>query len=345
MIMSRHSVHRPLPAHGGSFTQVEHLFPCAQEEWIDLSTGINPWPYPIPQLSETVWRRLPDDRDMQALYTAARLYYQLPKHAHLVASAGSQTLIQVLPSLMKPTSCAIASPTYSEHALCWQRACHRVHTMDITENSLLKTQCPVVIVTNPNNPTGHRIKKHVLHSIRDRIARQNGLLIVDEAFSDGDPEVSIAKEGGTQGLIILRSFGKFFGLAGLRLGFAITTAKIASKLTQILGPWPISGPAIAIGTQAYQDTTWITQTRKKLSFAAQAFDRFLQHYNINIIGGTSLFRLIHMHKASEFFERCCRRGILLRCFTDHPLWLRIALPQNSSVQQRLRDVLKDMQRL
>ncbi|HYD06243.1 MAG TPA: aminotransferase class I/II-fold pyridoxal phosphate-dependent enzyme, partial [Reyranella sp.] len=199
--------------HGGDLGEVIRRFPGAPRPWIDLSTGINPVPYPVPPLSDAAWTRLPSRADEEALIEAAMTRYRVPSRRMIVAAPGTQALIQILPRLLPPSRVAIVGPTYEEHQTCWRRAGHEVHIVPMLQDS------DVVVLVNPDNPTGR------LYSPKE-LAYIAGFLVVDEAFIDFLPrEASVAGRNA----VVLRSFGKTYGLAGLRLGFAIAPVHIAAR--------------------------------------------------------------------------------------------------------------------
>ena len=324
------------PKHGGSIAEIETIFGSPAQEWLDLSTAINPWPYPISSLPDSVWHRLPEVSHLMTTVDVVRSYSQTPKEAGIIAAPGSQAVIQLLPRLIAPTSVAIIGPTYCEHQYCWNMAGH--HTVIVHEPKHFDrviTDYKIVIVTNPNNPTGRTIDSDTLLWVTKKMAENNGLLVVDEAFADIDPHSSMAPYAGQEALIIIRSFGKFFGLAGLRLGFAITTQELAKRLRTAFGPWAVSGPALAIAQQAYQDDLWIQNTRTHLRTAAHTLDTLLAQHRLCVIGGTSLFRLIQTPDARALFTKTCYAGIMLRGFEGHPTWLRVGLPPHSDALERL----------
>ncbi|HKO07655.1 MAG TPA: threonine-phosphate decarboxylase CobD, partial [Alphaproteobacteria bacterium] len=264
----------PLAAHGGDLARVAEAAGAFAGAWLDLSTGINPWPYPVESLPASLWARLPGERLDERLRKAAQRYYGAP-HADCVAPApGSQALIQWLPHLCASARVAVLGPTYSEHAAQWSAAGHRVETWGELA-ALAESGADVAVVANPNNPDGRRLAPASLVALADRLAARGGWLVVDEAFADVTPELSLAREVMRPGLILLRSFGKFFGLAGIRLGFALAAPAIATRLCARLGPWAVSGPALAVGAKALADAAWIEQTRRRLEKAAKRLDTIL----------------------------------------------------------------------
>jgi cobalamin biosynthesis protein CobC len=318
--------------HGGDLSAARLKFPDAPEPFLDLSTGINPVPYPVPSLADEVFARLPDVAAMAGLAAAAATFYGAPSPAHVVAAPGTQLLLPLVSGLVRPGRAVVLSPTYNEHARCAALAGHRVtETRDITALG----EADLAIITCPNNPDGRIVERDVLLALATKLRSRGGLLVVDQAFMDVGP--SIASLGGEalRNIIVLRSFGKFFGLAGLRLGFALLDPQLALRLSTLLGPWPVSGPALAIGTKALADTPWIEQTRHHLAQAAERLDAVLRRTRLEVIGGTSLFRLVHTPAAAALFRHLGQAGILVRIFSDNPGWLRFGLPADETSWRRL----------
>jgi cobalamin biosynthesis protein CobC len=322
--------------HGGDIAAARRLFADAPEPFVDLSTGINPYSYPLPQLPVDVFARLPDS-DMLAATTAtaARAYGALSA-AHVVAAPGTQILLPLVATLVRPGRAAIVAPTYSEHARAAVLAGHQV--VEIADLDALGTvpDAALVVVTNPNNPDGRLFERHDLMMLAKRVEARRGLLVVDEAFMDvGPPNVSLAGDvSGT--VVVLRSFGKFFGLAGIRLGFALAAPRLARRLATKLGPWAVSGPALAVGARALADVTWMEDSRRRLATQATRLDAILAGAGLEIIGGTLLFRLVRTDAAAELFEHLGRAGILVRLFPQHPSWLRFGLPAAEQDWNRLK---------
>ena len=326
---------QPLMRHGGDIAWAERRFGRPAAGWLDLSTGINPVPYPVPPLPGELWTRLPTAADEGALRSAAAMAYGAPGAACVAAAPGSQSLIQLLPRLRPPGSVAVLTPTYGEHAICWTAAGHRV-----AEASDLQAPADVVVVTNPNNPDGRRLPPDRLVTRARELASTGGWLVVDEAFADVAPELSVAAAADAPGLVVLRSFGKFFGLGGLRLGFALAEPRLAGLIRDALGSWAVAGPALAIGRQALADEDWVRKTRVRLKTSAKRLDDLLSEAGLEIVGGTDLFRLGRLQAAADLFEGLGRRGILVRPFADRPDRLRFGLPGDAAAWSRLEQAVE-----
>jgi cobalamin biosynthetic protein CobC len=319
--------------HGGDLAAARQMFPNAPEPIIDLSTGINPHPYPLPAVPEQVFARLPDRVALRRLAGIAARVYGAPSADCVVPAPGVQMLLPMVARLASPGRAAILAPTYAEHFRAAALAGHAA--AEVTDIAQLE-DAKLAVVVNPNNPDGRIVPKQALLRIAGALSRHQGILVVDEAFADVvPPEVSLAGETMYDNIVVLRSFGKFFGLAGLRLGFALAAPVIARQIERLLGPWPVSGPAILIGERALADEPWKATTLKRLSEAAQKLDRLLVRSGLEIIGGTSLYRLARSPNSHALFEHFGRAGIFVRCFAEHPTWLRWGLPRAEQDWQRL----------
>jgi cobalamin biosynthesis protein CobC len=319
-----------IPDHGGGLARAMARF-GAGADWLDLSTGINPWPYPVPEIPAASWQLLPDDDALAALKAAARGFYGTGPDAPIAAAPGSQALIQLLPRLLPPGAVTVIGPSYAEHARCWRLAGHSV-----SETSELEAAAtPVLVVVNPNNPDGRRWSSEALLAAARQRAGTGGLVVVDEAFAEVVPGLSLAAAAGRPGLVVLRSVGKFFGLAGLRLGFALGPAELVERIEDALGPWAVSGPALTVGRAALADAGWASATRARLAAAAAALDAVLARHGLAVQGGTDLFRLVRVEDAGAVFERLGRAHILVRAFSFRADWLRFGLPPDAAASARL----------
>jgi len=303
--------------HGGDLGQARAAFGEPEGGWIDLSTGVNPWPWPAPPLSPDALTRLPSEEGLADLAAAAARAFGARR---ALPVPGAQAAIQHLPHLLPPGDVAVVSPTYGEHAPAWEAAGHRVRRVTEPEPS------GVLVVSNPNNPDGRFWRPEAL------LAVDCGLLVVDESFVDAVPELSLA---GHEHVFVLRSFGKFYGLPGLRLGFALGPDGLPDRLAARLGPWPVSGPALEIGRRAYRDEAWAVETCARLERAAARLDDVLAARGFELLGGTPLFRFIAGEGGAARFAR---HGLWVRSFPDIPGRFRIGLPPDEATWARLARV-------
>jgi cobalamin biosynthesis protein CobC len=318
--------------HGGDLGAARLAFPGAPEPFIDLSTGINPYPYPIPQLPPDLFARLPEQAALDRLAALAAHAYGAPSAAHVVPAPGTQILLPPVAALVRSGRAAVLGPTYAEHIRAAALIGHRVE--EVADLAQLR-DVDLAVVVNPNNPDGRSIPRQALLACASGLAA-SGLLVVDEAFMDVDADgTSLAQDVGRGNIVVLRSFGKFFGLAGLRLGFALATPAIAARLRATLGPWAVAGPAIAIGAAALSDQSWAQTTRARLAQAARRLDQVLTGAGLTVAGGTSLFRLVRTAAAPELFHHLGRAGIVVRRFGHQATWLRFGLPAGEPDWQRL----------
>jgi cobalamin biosynthetic protein CobC len=316
--------------HGGNLDVACLRFGGRVEDWIDLSTGINRQPYPVGELQPRHWTALPSRADIEALHGAARQAYATS--APVLALAGAQAAIQMLPQLARPGRARVLAPTYNEYAPMLLSAGWQVEEADHLD-ALAGAELAVVV--NPNNPDGRQHEPNALLALASRVKQ----LIVDESFADAVPAISLASEAGRPGLLILRSFGKFYGLAGLRLGFALGNEADVSALAGMAGPWPVSGAAIEIGRRALLDKDWAEATRARLARDVLRLDALAQDAGWKLFGGTPLFRLYETGDAAMAQERLARAKIWSRIFEGKPKWLRLGLPGDETEWARLAAAL------
>ncbi|WP_186416939.1 threonine-phosphate decarboxylase CobD [Bosea sp. CS1GBMeth4] len=320
--------------HGGDLATARALFPQAPEPWIDLSTGINPIPYPLPELPLSLWQRLPGRAEEAALLAAARQAYRIPPQSGLVAAPGTQILIELLPRLVPQARVAVLGPTYGEHAPAWRKAGAEVREIaDLAE----ACDASVVVLVNPNNPDGRVVPLERLIGLAGALAKRGGLLVVDEAFADFAPQASLLPAL-PEGALVLRSFGKAYGLAGLRLGFAVGEPRLTAALQAMLGPWAVAGPALHIGALALADAQWLSSAGAARAADSVRLDALLAPHG-RILGGTALYRLLETPRASALFERLGRAGIYVRRFRHDPSRLRFGLPGGEAAWLRLAQAL------
>ncbi|HLJ01647.1 MAG TPA: threonine-phosphate decarboxylase CobD [Bradyrhizobium sp.] len=312
--------------HGGNLDLALERFGGRLEDWIDLSTGINRQPYPVPALSPRHWSALPSRSDIGSLHDAARQAYGT--RAPIVALAGAQAAIQLLPRLSPPGRARILTPSYNEYAPVLRAAGWEV--ADVADlNSLAGADLAVVV--NPNNPDGRRHAPDQLLALLPHVGR----LVVDESFADAVPEISLAPQTGRSGLLVLRSFGKFYGLAGVRLGFALGNAADIDALAAQAGPWPVSGAAIEMGKRALLDRDWNVATSARLEGSSRRLDALIHSQGWTLVGGTPLFRLYDTGDARAAQTKLAGAHIWSRIFEEKPSWLRLGLPGEETEWARL----------
>ena len=320
------------PVHGGDIAEASDRYGRPADGWLDLSTGINPCAYPDTAVSPESLARLPSSSALDDLLAAARNAYGVPPNAGLCAAPGTQAILQALPEIVERAGVAVISPTYGEHAHIWRQAGYPVSETDTLDQI---GDAGIVVIVNPNNPDGRLTEPAKLDGLRATLAAKDGLLIIDEAFADVTPGISLASGASQKGLLVLKSFGKFFGLAGLRLGFAAGRGDIIGALTARLGPWAVSGPAIEIGTRALADFAWIGATRATLAVSRERLDRILLSHGFHLIGGTDLYRLMECDESHAWFLKLAEAGVLVREFPERPGWLRFGLPGSDADFDRL----------
>jgi cobalamin biosynthesis protein CobC len=309
--------------HGGDLTEAIARYGGTPAMWLDLSTGVNPWPWPVPEaLPDAVWRCLP---------------YAVPDDAEIVAAPGTQALIQWLPQLASAGPVATVEPTYSEHALAWRMAGHEV--IAVTGLDQLPQTIRHAVVVNPNNPDGKVTSRSALGRAAALLQARGGWLVIDEAFADVEPDISAAEMCVDLPVIVLRSFGKFYGLPGLRLGFAVAHRDIAQRIALALGPWACSGPALAIGAAALRDQAWAHGIREAIRHQAGGLDAVLASAGFAVSGGTGLFRLARRADAGKVHAWLAARHIWCRRFEWADDLLRFGLPANDRDLDRIARAL------
>lgn len=309
--------------HGGGLDAAIAKYGGARCDWLDLSTGINPIPYPLPEIPDHFWYTLPDSGAQADLLNAARNFWNVPQSADIIATSGVSQLIALLPTLLPAGRVEIIGPTYNEHA-----AAFRANGWDVGEAGSVR------VVVHPNNPDGRT------HDITISDVQKSALTIIDESFCDIIPSQTLIALAKQPNVIILKGLGKFWGLAGMRLGFAIASPNLIQRIIDVVGPWAISGPAQYIGRAALMDTTWVTDTRERLAIDARRLDTLMSQHAAKPLGGTDLFRLYYVNNASNYQRKLAEKMVWSRCFPYSKTWLRLGLPGTHEHWNQLIDALE-----
>ncbi len=301
--------------HGGGLDDAIARFGGKRADWIDLSTGINPRSYPVPEVPANAWTALPDSKAAARLEQAARVYWSVPEGAAVLAAPGASSLIANIPRLAPAGRVRIVDRTYNEHA-----AGFRAAGWEVLAREEEGAHAEARVVVHPNNPDG------IMWSGADE-APGRPLLVIDESFCDIMLFNSRVGEWAARpGVVILKSLGKFWGLAGLRLGFAIGDPALIERLREMLGPWPVSGVAQHVGAVALEDMNWSNRTRQILSTDVSRLDAMVQARGAELVGGTLLFRLYEVGDAARWQAKLARGRVWSRVFPYAPGWLRLGLP-------------------
>lgn len=317
--------------HGGRLRAAAERYRIPLAEWVDLSTGINPRAYPVPALPPEVWQRLPEAND--GLEAAAAAYYG---SASLLPVAGSQAAIQALPACFPPGRAVTLAPTYAEHPHAWRE--HALCALPAAAIADAVDSADTLLLVQPNNPDAQRFPREQLLAWRARLAARGGRLIVDEAFLDAEPGDSLVPLAGEPGLVVLRSVGKFFGLAGARVGFVFAEADLLARLADRLGPWAVSGPARAVTAAALADRSWQEVARHRLNADSARLAALLDRHGLAGGGGTALFQWRPTPDAVAIHARLAEQAILTRLF-ETPAGLRFGLPGPETEWERLAAAL------
>jgi len=324
--------------HGGRLQRAAREYGIAPAQWLDLSTGISPFGWPVPDVPASIWQRLPEDED--GLSDAACAYYEAP---HVLPVAGSQAAIQALPWLRAAARVGVIAPGYAEHAHAWRRAGHQVTCLPADLLLADVTAWDVLVLIHPNNPGGERFDPQTLLHIHAELAARGGWLVIDEAFMDVTPQDSLCRHTGREGLVVLRSAGKFFGLAGARAGFVCASAPLLETLRDALGPWALSGPTRYVLQQALTDRAWQTHARMRLMHTSERLADVLSRHGLPPTAGCGLFHWCRRDDAAAIHRALAQRGILTRLF-DTPPSLRFGLPAGDEAFERLDTALSEVMR-
>ncbi len=333
--------------HGGDLALAMDRYGGTSADWLDLSTGINPHAYPVDEaISDAAWQQLPGQNSLDRLTGAARKAYACPDHLSLVAAPGTQALISLLPDALSGVlpdgDVAIAAPTYTSHADAWQRAGRTV--VEVGHLYALPPEIRTAVLVNPNNPDGRLTDCQSLLEIAGTLGSRGGVLIVDEAFADCVPGASLLPHLGTENVLVLRSFGKFFGLAGLRLGFLAGPTALTQPIAERLDSWAVSGPALEIGRKALADLAWREAMMRQLADEMADLTMCLSEAGLSVFGGTPLFALAGTRNAAGLHEALARRRIWTRVFDYAPTWVRFGLPGSPEGFERLKQALAEAQK-
>jgi L-threonine-O-3-phosphate decarboxylase len=324
--------------HGGRLHRAARHYGIALSDWLDLSTGLNPESWPHTEVPRAAWARLPEDED--GLTEAAQRYYGAP---HALPTAGSQAAIMQLPTLRAAGRVGMLEPSYAEHALRWREAGHEVVRLRRSECAAAARTLDTLVLVNPNNPTGERFAAAELLTWHAELAVRGGWLVLDETFADADPSDSLAAATDRAGLIVLRSLGKFFGLAGARVGFVLGSEVLLQRLAEPLGPWTVTGPARDVARRALADRPWHATMRTRLHEQSARLAELLHRHDLPPAGGCSLFQWVRHPPAAQLHDALARQAILTRLF-DAPPSLRFGLPGPEAQWLRLETALATVAR-
>jgi cobalamin biosynthesis protein CobC len=320
--------------HGGALGAMARAFPDAPLPWVDLSTGINPWPYHVGAITPGAWQKLPDSEAVMGCVDAlSSLVGCAP--STVVMTPGSTAAMVAIRHAFNIDHIATITPTYGGYGEVFANVSA---AMDL--DAAIATNAKAIILGNPNNPDGVWQNLTTVQALAARLAATGRWLIIDEAFGDIAPHKCVAALAGVPGLLVLRSFGKFYGLAGLRLGAVLGAADAIGAIKSQLGAWPVSGPALEIGARAYADTVWQKQMMMCLHTEAAKLDNLLTEAGLERAGGTALFRLVRTHDAHAIWSKLAQAGIYVRRFGWSEQLLRFGLPPDIIAFERLASALQ-----
>ena len=331
--------------HGGNVSAAAQRFNIPVARWVDLSTGISPWSWPVPIVPQQVWQTLPYSDDQ--LESAAAVYYGCDRAA-ILAVPGSQYALQYTPAMLRTGTVAMPQRGYAEHRAAWQRAGHRI--VEYSDGAALLALVMAgtvdhVLVINPNNPTAEELSAQYLQDLHQRLRGNDGWLVVDEAFADASRSVSLAALCPSPGLIVYRSVGKFFGLAGIRLGFLLAPTSVCAKMQSSMPPWSLSHPARWIGAAALRDVDWQSMQEIRLQQHAEQWLQSLREAVPRLsFSATALFATGSGSAAycEALYKAMGRRAVLLRLFEpiEGHNALRIGLPL-PAIRERVAQLIQE----
>ncbi|WP_153768864.1 threonine-phosphate decarboxylase CobD [Labrenzia sp. CE80] len=329
--------------HGGDLSSAIERFGGAESDWLDLSTGINPHTYPLEaSVSGSAWRNLPGQASLDHLIGAARRAYDCPESLALVAGPGTQILISQIPYLLPDGPVALCGPTYTSHALSFTRAGRTPE--EVSTPHALPDRAKIAVIVNPNNPDGRLTDPQSLLAIARELTERGGALVLDEAFADVMPGSSLLPHITDENVVVLRSFGKFFGLAGLRLGFMAARPALARQMSERLDSWAVSSPALEIGRAALNDKDWQQAMVRQLADEMADLTICLGENGLGVFGGTPLYALAGHRDAHKLHDALARQHIWTRVFDYAPTWIRFGLPGSAEGLKRLAQALAEAQK-
>lgn len=324
--------------HGGALDRAIAAYGGKREEWLDLSTGINPNPYPVPEVPKDLWHRLPDENLMKDCLAAARRYYEVSGDSAIVAAPGTQALIQLLPQVTQAKKVWIVGPTYNEYERVFGLSADVIVSTELPEAA---GDIDLIVVGCPNNPDGRICDYEQVMALGKSIQKRGGFVLIDAAFGDvlsKDQILPVAASDG-DGIVVFRSFGKFFGLAGLRLGFAIGPESIVDRFRVMLGPWAVSGPALFVGAEALRDRDWIDSAKSELESKRSRLESVLLTAGLDKVGSTDLFVTGSQSESGSLAKSLAQNRILVRSFEYNSAWIRFGLPADNAGFERLEMAL------
>ncbi len=330
--------------HGGRLIAAQRAFPDAPLPWIDLSTGISPFAYPIGAIPDTAFHRLPEPEQEAALRAVAARAYGAPDADHVCLAPGSQMLISLLPLLLRCRQACVLHPGYAEHERSWRQAgadMRRAGTAEALHDAAAVDT--VLVLCNPNNPDGRRVDRGGLEALAERCQRIGGWLVVDEAYADLENGVPPAASmlARFERVVVLRSLGKSYGLAGVRFGALLAQPSVVAQMAALLGPWPVSGAALILSSRALADGRWREAAAERACRESRRLEALLVDTGMTAVGGTALFRLASVPDAQKRWRLLAGAGLLARRFEDRADWLRFGLPPDEAAWTRLRHALSN----
>jgi len=350
-------------AHGGNIYQAARQYGIDAEKLIDFSSNVNPLG-PSSMARRAAKRSLSfidryPDPDMTDLRRAIARYFGI-KPEQVMCGNGSNSLIHLIPRVFRPRKIFIPIPTFSEYASAAADAGSEVVTLSLKERDGFRLDpvetafafrgVDMAFLCNPNNPTGQLIPKADMLEIM-RYSHEHGIrLVIDESFMDFIGSESIVKEAvQASNVICLRAFTKFFGMPGLRIGYAVSDEATVAALREGQEPWSVSIPAERAAIAALNDWGHIKKTLRLIEKErSRLLDALRLLPGVETFPGAANFLLIKCVSVDTHAlrQKLGSRGMLVRDCSSFPglddRFIRIAVRtrrENKRLIKALRELL------
>jgi threonine-phosphate decarboxylase len=345
--------------HGGNIYKIAEELGIPEERLIDFSASINPL-----GISEKVKYAIKCDLDNLVNYPdpdTKILGHEIAEHngidpETIICGNGSTELIYLLPRSLKPKTVFIPVPTFSEY----ERACRlssklRVKNYELREESNFEINpdefikaiqgCHMAFLCNPNNPTGHLLKRDEVLAIAEAAKKKRCFLIIDEAFIDFIPEESVIQNVQENPyLIVLRSMTKFYALTGLRIGYGVFHKDLINKIKEFKEPWTVNNLAQKAAIAAFGDSDYADKTYALMKGEKDFLEKGFQELKTQYIPSSVNYYLLKTENNERIVSGLKKKGILVRdCSNFRGLdnsYIRAAVKSRSDNEMLLGELSK-----
>lgn len=311
--------------HGGDVyrNQVSH----------DFSINLNPLGMPqgvkkVLKHSVDGWARYPDP-ECGALKNALAGYHHVPAEWILCANGAADLIFQAV-RILAPKKALLFAPSFSEYRQALMAAGCEIETLPLKKEQgfqpdieaaldHITPETGLLFFCNPNNPTGHAVPASLVKKLADHCQKTGTWLILDECFCEllEQPEdfSMMPFAGHYEKLVILRAFTKTYAMAGLRLGYALSSSgSLFQKIRQERQPWSVSVPAQEAGIAALKEQEYLKQARILIGTERAWLSGQLQELGFTVFKSDSNFILFYIEEdhPGELLQACLKRKILLR---------------------------------